>query len=63
MGGDFEIWIFSENQKIDAGSDDKLWIQFVPPNLPLQCQHSIQNCDDFGSYIESRVSGQLTLKS
>ena len=23
--------IFCENQKIDAGGDDKLWIQFAPP--------------------------------
>ena len=35
MGEDYEI--FSENRKTDAGGDDKLWIQFVPPK-GLVCQ-------------------------
>ena len=32
MGGDFEIWNY-QKKKIDAGGDDKLWIQFAPPKI------------------------------
>ena len=56
--GDFEIWNFSENRQIDAGGDDKLWIQFASPkgNSELFTLHPI-----FASSVTALCSTKLVL--
>ena len=62
IGGDFEIWNLSENRQIDAGGDDKLWIQFaspkwsvqsiIPTNKHMQCKVGLFNLSLHAAWME-----------